>query len=392
MCEELNNEFPWLVFSIHEEQFAINSKYVASILHKNEEIVFVPHEHDYVKGLITFRESPIKLIDMRRLLNEESIEHEMAAFNEMIDKRKNDHIKWVNELERCSHDGEHFGLATDPHKCEFGKWYDNFQTDILTIQFHMNKIEEPHRLLHESASEYNACARDCAHCERPECLKVIVERAKTEYVAEVLELLDEAKNVFKDYFKEMIIAVEAGDYTFGFLVDEVIAVEDIQIMSDFSDAQTVFRSKFFNGVGKRKKEENLILLMDVNEMLKLQEKAEITHKQLLSLAEAGNTEIGEMNSSSDGKAENSNGNEAEENTRMQDSELEQDESVDSDFAESEPVAEQLELDEAEDDTPMQDIQPEQDESVDNELAESEPVVEQADIPTQDEQDDIEIKE
>ena len=41
-----------------------------------------------------------------------------------------------------------FKLAIDPHKCAFGKWYDNFETDNRTLSGCLKKCDAPHQEIH----------------------------------------------------------------------------------------------------------------------------------------------------------------------------------------------------------------------------------------------------
>ena len=62
------------------------------------------------------------------------------------------HLGWMMALtEIWQKGGEPFAKPTDPRECGFGKWYYAFETDDAEIKAILDKIEEPHRKLHESA-------------------------------------------------------------------------------------------------------------------------------------------------------------------------------------------------------------------------------------------------
>lgn len=271
MGDKLTNEFPWLIFKLNDGQFTVNSKHIVSIIQLTDEVTVVPHEHDFVKGLITFRGAPIKLIDTRTLLGIHSTFEEYEEFKSMLDQRKQDHINWVNELIRCANENDTFKLATDPHKCAFGKWYDTFESDVVSINFHMSKIEEPHRLLHETALQVMQCQRQCETCERDECLKITLEKAKDVYMPEILDLLEEAKHVFHDHFKEMIVVVEFEGFHFGIIVDEVLSVEELVFLSTKDHETAVLKTQFVSEIAKTQKASDLILLLDLAEILHVSE-------------------------------------------------------------------------------------------------------------------------
>ncbi len=62
------------------------------------------------------------------------------------------HLNWMMDLRKVWQDnGQPFRGATDPRECEFGKWFYSYQTDDPEVKGILQKIEEPHRKLHENA-------------------------------------------------------------------------------------------------------------------------------------------------------------------------------------------------------------------------------------------------
>ncbi len=259
---ENDNECPWLLFKLHGAIYAVNSRLVASIVRLTDDITIIPDKDDYIKGIITFREKAIKIIDMRTLLSVETMEKQYDDFKNMLDQRKQDHVNWVNELERCVDSGEKFTLTTDPHQCAFGKWYDGFHSDINSINFHMKKIDEPHQQLHKMALEVMTCEQKHEECERKECLKLSMEKTKDELMPQILELIDEAKDLFNSHFKEMIIVFESDESYFGISVDEVLSVDELEFLNGANETSAVFKTKYVYGVGKTKKSDELVLLLN----------------------------------------------------------------------------------------------------------------------------------
>lgn len=269
MTQKLTNDFPWLIFKLNNCKFSVNSQNVVSIIHLTKDITVAPHEQDFIKGLFTFRGAPIKLIDTRNLMNYKSTKQELEDFELMLEKRKEDHINWVNELTRCAVEHDEFKLATNPHECAFGKWYDSFQSNFEIINFHMRKIEEPHKLLHETALEVLKCQNECDNCERDECLKETLKRAKEEYMPEVLDLIEQAKKIFSTNYKEMIIVLNYEGQNFGVIVDEVVSVEDLIFLSTEDNKTASLRTQFVSSIAKTNKSEDLILILDLDQMVKV---------------------------------------------------------------------------------------------------------------------------
>ena len=63
-AENSCGEFPWLVFLLHSVKYAINCRYVTSILEKPDKITPIVNSPDFVLGIINIREDIIPLVDM----------------------------------------------------------------------------------------------------------------------------------------------------------------------------------------------------------------------------------------------------------------------------------------------------------------------------------------
>lgn len=64
-----------------------------------------------------------------------------------------DHLVWVKNLNYAMLNGSKFNDQTDPSLCNFGKWYSGFGSSDPRLTKLLEKWEEPHEILHESAIE-----------------------------------------------------------------------------------------------------------------------------------------------------------------------------------------------------------------------------------------------
>lgn len=229
------DQMPWLVFKLCGQMYALSSSVVNSIFRLEHDIVPMPDSQENVRGVIHLRGEVITAIDLRSMMGLESFEEQHQQFSEMLDQRKQDHINWINELQRCVEEHETFTLTTDPHQCAFGKWYDSFETSDQSVRFHMRKIEEPHRKVHEIAINiFKDCEGDCDKPEKKAEIEELLHSEKAQYMPKILELLEETKEVFKEGYKEMCIVISDrdSDSQIGLLVDEVVAVESLNFIGD----------------------------------------------------------------------------------------------------------------------------------------------------------------
>lgn len=255
-----NNKLPWIIFRIDDSKYAINSEIVTSIFPIPEVITQVPNSPDYVAGIANLRGEIITLIRMRTLFSLDTIEEEFEEFKNMIDRRKQDHINWVKELKRTVETKEEFKLATDPHKCKLGVWYDNFTTDNSVIKFQLNKLDKPHKKLHSMVAEVERCEKKCNECERDECLLEVLDENLNNLERQILGILDATKDAFKRYYRPIGISIQNSDMKVAIIIDEVLAIKDLDFIYDDTESKKLYDSKFV--LGTATDNDDLILIIN----------------------------------------------------------------------------------------------------------------------------------
>lgn len=256
----------WILSKLKDCTYAIDCEYVKAIFVLEDEISVSPDSDDVHLGIVSHWGQVLPIIDLRRFLGIESKAQEAEQFEQMLEQRKQDHIRWVNELKRCVEEEDTFRLATDPHQCAFGKWYDNYESNNQVIAFHMKKIDEPHQKLHATAHEALSCARNCAECSREECLRGSLRKAIEVYMPTVVNLLEEAKTVFQENDRKMVVVTSMGSRQFGLLVDEVLSVEPL--FSILANAPTgIFHAdQIVSHVAQRNEDSDLVLLLNMEQL------------------------------------------------------------------------------------------------------------------------------
>lgn len=69
-----------------------------------------------------------------------------------LDKRNGEHLAWVERLKRAIEAGRSDpGLQLNPHRCNLGRWYDNFQPSEREQAAILARLRAPHDALHGSA-------------------------------------------------------------------------------------------------------------------------------------------------------------------------------------------------------------------------------------------------
>lgn len=274
--EKMENDinYPWLIFFIEGKKYAVNSAVVETIIHLPTDVCEFPDAPDNIRGIFTLRGAVIPLLDLRKTMGIETLVQEYESFKDMLEMRKQDHVRWAQELSRCVESGDEFTLSTDPHKCAFGQWYDHFQTEISSVEHHMKKIDEPHRRLHATAAEALGCERQHDSCRRERCLQTVMSEVEQDLVPRIVGLLDEAKEVFHTSFREMVVVLDDGVRQLGVIVDEVSAVEPLERVEDAQGLEQFGQLDYICGVSRAQAREDgerseMILMLDTDRLLSM---------------------------------------------------------------------------------------------------------------------------
>ena len=259
--------YPYIVFKIFGKLYCVTSKYISTIMqlpHFEE----LPDADPCITGVYTYRGELVQMLDLRTLFRMPSLAQEYQDFSAMIDARKQDHINWVNELKKSVAENYQFPLATDPHKCTFGRWYDSFSSENNEVNLYLKKLEFPHRMLHEAAVKVGECSRDCANCGREKCLQAALKEAEDRYMPQVLDLLDGVKEVFKSAMYHEMSLVLSGGKGIAVIVDEVLSVEELTDVEETSEENRFQGTPYICGVKKSAKIDGLIMEIDVLGIIK----------------------------------------------------------------------------------------------------------------------------
>lgn len=259
-------DYPFIVFNVAKTQFCVNSKHISSIM-QLPEYESLPSSPQEIMGIFSYRGGHVTMLDLRSLLKKKTMEEEYREFCEMIDQRKQEHVRWVEELERTALSGETFTLATDSHKCALGKWYYAFRSDVLEVNFHLKKIEEPHDKLHNAAIDVANCSRECDACKREECLKQILDRVKGDCMPRILTLLEETKELFRNKVYHEMVLVMDGEPKIGLVVDSVDSVEDLKSVKKEGDNRELPLTQYIKDMKKSDKTDDIILELNIERVL-----------------------------------------------------------------------------------------------------------------------------
>lgn len=251
----------------HEQLFAFPVSAVSAMV-SLADCSAVPGAPPAVRGVINLRGQILPVVDLRVRLGLPTAHQDLHDLLAIFDAREQDHRRWIAELEACVNDGRPFTLATDPHKCAFGRWYDSLKTEDVTLASQLRKIDGPHQRIHQKGAQAIA-ERDRGHLE---VARQIAEEIRTVDLAETLRLFEETRRVLRDAQREMAVVISAGQRRVAVAVDRVIAVETL---ADFElddvegtiAAAAARGGRIVRGIARRQRDQHLVLHLAADALL-----------------------------------------------------------------------------------------------------------------------------
>jgi chemotaxis signal transduction protein len=165
------SEERWLLIEVNRQAFAISCANVIELLEQTSRMVSkLPGCEPPWAGVFKHRESVLPVLDARVMLGFPSFEEEIEDLRSMLKAREEDHVNWLTELKSCCTTGREFTKATDPHKCAFGKWYDQLRGsrtrmnrltgDDPSLTMMVEGFDGPHKAIHGIAQKALELAGD----------------------------------------------------------------------------------------------------------------------------------------------------------------------------------------------------------------------------------------
>jgi len=246
----------WVIVRAKDNLFGFDATIVGNMI-ALPKINRVPDSVEYMPGTITVRGAVIPLIDFRVYTGKISAIKEIDDFCSLMDQRLNDHLNWIKELKASVDEKKDFKLATDPHKCAFGKWYDSYRSDDRTIRNILAKFDKPHRVIHGIAEKALRCVAE----NKPEEAHKIIDRTSSNELQQMVELFSDIKEAVREVGRRRIaIILEIENEKMALDIDEVIAVENITNIEDAPRNES--SSLGIARIGRRDKTDELVMLME----------------------------------------------------------------------------------------------------------------------------------
>jgi chemotaxis signal transduction protein len=212
----------WVLFTLKKQQFGMPIKDLLQMV-VLDKVVTQATAPESVRGLINLRDRIVPVVDTRQCLGMTTKLSQLNEFVQMMEERKQDHIRWLDELLASIEEKRPFSLTRDPHQCAFGKWYDHYHTDNAVFGMHLAKFDAPHRRIHQLANDVE---EKFCHGEF-DCAQKMIEKVRHTELKTMITLFDSVGQVLKDAEKEIVLVMHQKDRLLGFIVDDVYTIKDI---------------------------------------------------------------------------------------------------------------------------------------------------------------------
>lgn len=248
---------PLLLFRLKDGYYCLSTRYVKEV-QTLERVVRLPDMPATVRGYITVRGQVMPVVDTRLLLGLSEYALDVSTLVETLERREEDHHRWLDALEASLRDGHPFRLARDPHACAFGKWYDQYQTDDFRLALKLRAFDAPHRYIHALADHLLGL---CDQGAQEEALRLL-EEARLGAFTSLITLFTETRTLLQTRMNEVVIVLALHNRLLGLVVDKIEAVKDIEdTFSPLPQATRDSRS-FISGIAKAAHQGRMVMMLD----------------------------------------------------------------------------------------------------------------------------------
>lgn len=216
------NASRYVLFRLCEQLYATPAQTVSEMLLLSSATA-LPGSSPAVRGVINLRGRVLPLVDLRKALGLRSLDEELAELRETISARAEDHERWIAELERCIQQGSAFTLPTDPHRCKFGQWYDEYEPSSPALAALLKKLDAPHKRLHAVANRALGLLRQ----DRAEAAQDLLAKTRAGVLQKLIALLAQLQEQLHESSREIAMVVQFPEGEVAFSVDRVEAVDDL---------------------------------------------------------------------------------------------------------------------------------------------------------------------
>ncbi|NOY66824.1 MAG: hypothetical protein GXP13_05395 [Gammaproteobacteria bacterium] len=216
----------YMTFKSGHSLYAVPIENVLTINGLPDELHCRSFGQDGVLGVVEYLNRPVVVFDFAQATNMKSSMEEKQELIAILHQREQDHVDWLNALETSIKEGVEFSKAKDPHKCAFGAWYDQFETDDEDLADVMKEFDAPHQKIHSLADQLLGM---CAEDNQAGALEILEYERKTT-LAKIRQLFTRTRDLLAGSIKPILIylTLDGEVSQIALKVDEIANVERVK--------------------------------------------------------------------------------------------------------------------------------------------------------------------
>ncbi len=257
---------PWVIVQAQHQSAAVHSSIVRELVIEPQ-VTPVPGMPESIRGVMNWRGKIIPCVDLRLRLGLPAARQELDELAGLITARAADHLAWMEELYKSVEEQRPFTLTTDPHACAFGRWYDAYQTDNLTVAALLRKMDAPHKAIHAIAVRVENLKAQGKYEEA----KRLVDSCRDTTLSRLLDLFTHFEEAIHENHRPVAVIVHTKGTLAALAVDRVEAVEtlDPATVEPLDEKGVESSSTVIRYVAQRGKGAGLVGLLDEEQILEM---------------------------------------------------------------------------------------------------------------------------
>lgn len=209
-----------LVFTAATQPYALGSHDLLQILDVPAATP-LPLAPPHIRGVIDVQGANLPLVDLRILLGLPSLQQEIADLVRTLAARRQDHVNWLTKLKDAVSSNSEVTVQTDPHKCNFGIWYDRYESSSATFTTYLKRFDKPHQAIHRIAIE----AKELMTRGRMDAARALVHETENTVLQGLLALFDGFEARLRRHTHEYAVVLRREGQAFALVVDNLVVFD-----------------------------------------------------------------------------------------------------------------------------------------------------------------------
>lgn len=196
-----------ITFTVDRAKYAIPISQVRYIEQDNRKTTRVDSANGVLE-VVQYQGETVPICEFSEMVNVESEYKKNVALIDLLKAKEQDHRGWMRSLEASIRTGAAFTKDRDPHQCDFGQWYEQFEANDEVLADIMARFDEPHKQFHSLADTLLSVA---AEGGKEEALDLF-ESAQKSVLSVLLTLFQQAIDRVQSLIRPVLVFVaRSGD-------------------------------------------------------------------------------------------------------------------------------------------------------------------------------------